>query len=139
MFRKILLPVDLTDRHAPALTIAADLAGRADGQVTLLHVIEVIAGSSVEEERNFYGRLEKAARAHLGRLGEVLKARAIPWRAEVLLGNRVPEVIHYAAASGADLIVLTAPRLEANHPGTGWGSLSFKIGFVCPCPVLLVK
>ena len=43
MFKKILVPVDLTDVHQPALDIAARLAKENDGEVTLLHVVEVIS------------------------------------------------------------------------------------------------
>ena len=63
MFRKILVPVDLSDRHGQALEIAARLAKASDGEVTLLHVIEMIPGLNLEEERDFYQRLEQAGPA----------------------------------------------------------------------------
>ncbi len=62
MFKKILAPIDLTDKHGPALNAAADLAKQAGGEIVLLHVIEVIAGLPLEEDKNFYGRLEQKAR-----------------------------------------------------------------------------
>lgn len=139
MFKKILLPVDLTDKHKPALDVAADLASQPGGEIVLLHVIEVIPGLSMEEERDFYGRLEKKARAHLGRLGEQLKQRKVPWCAEVLCGNRGPEIVRFAGTATVDLIVLTSPRLDPANLQAGWGSLSYKIGLLCQCPVLLVK
>jgi nucleotide-binding universal stress UspA family protein len=139
MFKKLLLPVDLTDKHGPALAAAADLACQSQGEVVLLHVIEVIPGLPREEERAFYDRLERKARAHLERLGERLGNRKIPWRAEILYGNRGQEALGYATATSIDLIVLTSPRVEPANPTAGWGSLSYKIGVLCPCPVLLVK
>jgi nucleotide-binding universal stress UspA family protein len=139
MFKKILLPVDLTDKHGPALDVAADLAKQSGGEIVLLHVIEVIAGLSMEEERDFYSRLEKTARGHLGRLGGHLKHRAVAWRAEVLYGHRGAEVVRFATATGVDLIVLTSPRLDPSNLSAGWGSLSYKISIACQCPVLLVK
>jgi hypothetical protein len=39
----------------------------------------------------------------------------------------------------ADLIVLTAPRIDPDHPVAGWASLSFKISLLAECPILLVK
>src|ERR1051326_9108272 len=51
MFKRILIPLDLTDKHHAALSKAADLARHSDGRVTLLHVIEVIPGLAVEEEK----------------------------------------------------------------------------------------
>jgi nucleotide-binding universal stress UspA family protein len=139
MFKHILLPVDLSDRHEQAMTAAAELAGQSRGEITLLHVIEVIAGLSLEEERPFYRRLEKAARDHLGRLGEYLKSRQVSWHAEIRLGHRAPEVVRFAKDQGADLIVLTSRAVDPNNPGPGWGSLSYKIGVLSATPVLLVK
>ena len=139
MFKQILLPVDLADRHARAMEVAAELAGASGGDVTLLHVIEVIAGLSMEEEKDFYRRLEKTARNHLARLGKQLEGRRIPWRAEVRFGHRAPEVVQFAQERKADLIVLTSPRIDPKHPELGWGSLSYKIGVLSSTPVLLVK
>ena len=107
--------------------------------MVLLHVIEVIAGVSMVEEKEFYARLEKAALKHLKRLGSRLNAQKVPWRAEILYGSRGPEIVRYADKARADLIVLTAPRLDPRKPGSSWGSLSYKVGFLSPCPVLLVK
>jgi hypothetical protein len=48
MFKKILLPIDLTDRHGRVLVVAAELATQSGGEVILLHVIETIAGLAME-------------------------------------------------------------------------------------------
>jgi universal stress protein A len=139
MFTKILLPVDLSDRHSQALEAAASLAKQSGGVITLLHVIEVIAGLSLEEEKSFYKRLEKSARDHLARLTEHFKRQQIAWQTEILYGHRGPEVVRYATEKGADVIVLTSPRIDPKNPGVGWGSLSYKISLLSQCPVLLVK
>jgi nucleotide-binding universal stress UspA family protein len=138
MYRKILLPVDMTDRHASALSVAAEMAGEG-GEVVLMHVIEVIAGLSVEEEKPFYVRLERAAQAHLERLGAELVGRNIPSRAVIRFGNRVAEVARFATEDAADLIVLVTPRFAPNDPEAGLKSLSHQIGLFAPCAVLLVK
>ena len=137
MFRKILLPVDLTDKHRHALEAAADLARQSGGEVILLHIIEIIPGLAMEEEKPFYARLEKTARKHLGALGARLKEAR--WQAEVRFGTRGPDIIRYAAEVGADLIVLTSPPFDPQRPAAGWGSLSHKLGMLAACPVLLVK
>jgi nucleotide-binding universal stress UspA family protein len=138
MFKKILVPVDLTDSHARTLDIAAHLAGK-DGEVTLLHVIELIAGVSRDEEKTFYARLEKAAREHLARLGRRLDAARVAWQAQVLYGSRGPDVLRHAQEAGSDLIVLTSHRVDPQRPGAGWGTLSYTLGILSQCPVLLVK
>lgn len=138
MFKKIVVPLDLTERHRAALTAAMELASHNGGEIVLLHVIEVIPGLPVEEEPRFYRRLEKTARNHLKKLGGPLSKRGLTYRDEVLYGQRAPEIARYARAVGADLVVLTAPRLDPKDPA-GWGSLSYKVGLLARCPVLLVK
>jgi nucleotide-binding universal stress UspA family protein len=139
MFRKILLPVDLTARHGRAIEAATDLARLGGGEVTLLHVIEIIPGLAVEEEKPFYQRLEKKARKHVDDLGGRFERAGVRWRPEILFGARAPEVVRYATEMGADLIVLTSPRFDPERPAAGWGSLSHKVGLLSSCPVLLVK
>jgi len=139
MFQKILVPVDLTQTHGRSLEIAAELAGAGRGEVTLLHVIELIAGMEVEEEKEFYGRLEQAADEHMRRLGQVLGAKKGQWGARVRYGNRAQEIVRHAVESATDLIVLTSHKIDPGQPGGGWGTLSYKVGILSPCPVLLVK
>jgi nucleotide-binding universal stress UspA family protein len=139
MFQKILVPVDLTDVHQPALDIAAHLAQESAGEVTLLHVIEVIAEVRAVEDRGFYDRLEQKARDHLARLGHYLGERAVPRREEVVLGSRAPEIVRYAVETGIDLIVLKSHRIDLQNPSAGWGTVSYKVGILAQCPILLVK
>jgi universal stress protein A len=139
MFAQILVPVDLSDKNSKALDVAAELAQQSRGSVVLLHVIEIMAGLPVEEEKVFYNRLERMARQHLSRLGNRLKSKDVTCREEVIYGNRAFEIVKYARDQGSELIVLTSPAINPNNPAEGWGSLSFKISVVSPCPVLLVK
>lgn len=139
MFKKIVLPLDLTDKHDAVLRIAVDLAKQGGAEVMLLHVIELIAGLPPEEDQQFYNRLEKLARGVLPRWGKALDEHKIRWQLEVVFGNRAQETALFAARSKADLIILTAPRLDPSNPASGWASLSFKVSVLAECPVLLVK
>jgi nucleotide-binding universal stress UspA family protein len=89
MFKKMLLPLDLTDRHAHVLKMAGELASQSGGELILFHVIETIAGLAVEEEHAFYQRLERRARHYLERLGKQLGERKITWSYEIRFGHRV--------------------------------------------------
>jgi len=139
MLKHILLPVDLTDKHQKAVAAAAGLAEQFGAEVTLLHVVELIPGIAAEEEKDFYKRLERIARKHLERFSGGLTERQITCRGEVLLGNRTVEVLRHARERGVDLIILTAPQVTPANPAAGWGSLSYKVGALAACPVLLVK
>jgi len=122
-----------------ALDIAAALAGQDRGQITVLHVIELIAGLSHEEGKEFYDRLEKKARQHVAGLGARLAAHKVACRTEVAFGNRAVEILRYAQQNGTDLIVLTSHRIDLQQGAAGLGTLSHKVGILSPCPVLLVK
>jgi len=139
MFKRIVLPLDLTDKHDSALRTAAELAKASKGTVTLLHVVEPIAGLSHEDDPKFYDRLGRAAQKHLDKLGKKLTAKRVAWQAVLLFGHRVEETVRYARAEKCDLIIATAPAFDPAKPAVGWGSLSFKISVLSPAPVLLVR
>jgi nucleotide-binding universal stress UspA family protein len=139
MFQHILVPLDLTERHQPAVQAAVNLAKQNHGEVTLLHVIESIHGLPEDELRSFYNRIEKTASAHLERIGKQLTDQRVPWDSKLVIGSRVKEVVNFAAEHKSDLIVLTAPQVDPMQPGSGWASLSWKFAMLAHCPVLLVK
>jgi universal stress protein A len=138
MFQRILVPVDLTDKHQQAIDLAARLLD-SGGEIVVLHVIELLHGLSQEEGRDFYRRLERAAVKQLQPLVRSLGDRQIPARQEIRYGDRAQEVLRFCQESGVDLIVLTSHRIGPSNPTTGWGTLSYKIGILAQCPVLLVK
>lgn len=139
MYKRLLLPIDLTDKHGGVVAAAIELAQQWGSSVTLLHVIELIPGLSRHEEHAFYDRLEKMARAHIERVGQALTARKVAWQPALCFGQRVQETVRFAQEEQCDLIVVTAPSFDPAHPTAGWGSLSFKISMLSAAPVLLVK
>jgi nucleotide-binding universal stress UspA family protein len=139
MFKKILVPIDLTDKHQRTLDVAAEMAARAGGEVTLLHVIELIPGLGMEEERPFYDRLERMARKHFEHLVPQLAEYKVPWHTQVLYGPRAQSVVRHAMESGTDLIIVASHAIDLNHPAVGWGTVSYQISILSQCPVLLVK
>jgi nucleotide-binding universal stress UspA family protein len=139
MFKKILVPIDLTDKHQRTLEIAAHLAGQAGGEVTLVHVIELIPGLAMEDERPFYDRLERMARKHFEHLAPQLAQRKVQWHTQVLYGPRAQTVVRHALESGTDLIAVSSHAIDLTNPAAGWGSVSYQISILSQCPVLLVK
>jgi nucleotide-binding universal stress UspA family protein len=139
VFEKILVPMDLSEKQQQVIEVAINLAGHEHGEVTLLHIIEVIAGLSFEEEHAFYSRLETAARDHLNQYGDVLSKHKVGWGMEVRYGSRAEEIVRYAEEVASDLIILRSHRIDPGAPGAGWGTLSYKVGILSSRPVLLVK
>ena len=65
MFRRILIPVDLTKKNARAIKFSAGLGSPERLEVTLLHVIELIQGASFNELKSFYRKLETNAQREM--------------------------------------------------------------------------
>jgi nucleotide-binding universal stress UspA family protein len=143
MFRKILVPVDFTDKNEAALAAALQTASHADpeqrGEVELLHVIETIEHIGFEEMADFYRGLETRAAAKLFALEDRFRQAGLEVRHEILYGKRAETIVRHAEDWGADLIVLSSHKVDRDHPALGWGSISYRIAIVARCPVLLVK
>src|SRR6516225_7927193 len=135
MFKKILIPVDLTDRHAATLDLVARLA--AGAEVVVLHVIEVIHGLPRDEDPAFYRRLEEKANRHVALESDRLRTKNVTAHGVVRFGDRVNEIVSFAAREKIDLIAISSHRVDPARPGDGWGTLSFRVGHLAPCPVLL--
>lgn len=136
MFRNVLVPVDLVDRHERVIEAAVRLL-EPEGKILLLHVIELIPGLSEDEESGFYERLESTARDHLQSLGDGLTGLNVSWEAEVIFGSRATEVVRVVMDQGTDLIVLASHKIDLEQ--TAQGALSYQVGLLAPCPVLLIK
>jgi nucleotide-binding universal stress UspA family protein len=138
VFKHILVPVDLSDRHQHALEVAARLAKESHGEVTLLHVIEIIPGTWPQEP-DFIKRIAEVAHNQLTSLGRSLEADQVLGRKEIVYGNRAHEIVCFALEAGIDLIVLTSRPIDPSDPNAGWGPVSRQVGILAHCPVLLVK
>ena len=142
MFRKILVPVDFTDKNEAALSSAIEIAGRSDGEgseVDLLHVVETIEHIEFNEMSDFYRGLESRAEARLFALEESSGRKALRVRHEVLFGKRAETIVRYAEEKAVDLMILSSHKVDRDHPALGWGTISYRIAIVARCPVLLVK
>jgi nucleotide-binding universal stress UspA family protein len=139
VFRRILVPVDVTPKSARAVRAAARVASSSKAATTLLHVIERVDDGDPREFKGFYRKLEANARKKLEGLASVLVKKTLPVKIAVVYGNRVNEILRFAQTSGADLIVMSSHRLPLHPRGQDWGTISYKIGALSRCPVLLVK
>ena len=141
MFRKILVPVDFTDKNEAALDSAVQIAAAqgADSEITLLHVIETIEHIDFKEMKEFYERLELQDAAKLFALEGRLEERGAKVRHQILFGKRAETIVRYAEEMEIDLMVLSSHKVDRDHPALGLGTLSYGIAIVARCPVLLVK
>lgn len=146
--KKLLLPLDGTPNHEPALPIAAELAREFDAALHLLTVVPT--SGTLSAERAATGMLlpttmnavlelsERGAVEYLENISAGLLAQAIPTQATVARGDPPTAILAAVDREQADLTVL------ATH---GHGSLdAFWSGSVTPkvldrtrVPVLLVR
>jgi nucleotide-binding universal stress UspA family protein len=138
MFRKILVPVDFTEKNEAALSSAIEIAG-GEGAVTLLHVIETIEHIEFDEMADFYRGLETRATARLFAMEERFQGAGIRVRHDILYGKRAETIVRFAEEHGMDLMILSSHKVDRDHPALGWGTISYRIAIIARCPVLLVK
>ena len=138
-FERIVVPTDLTSRTTRALDLAARLSAPGRSRVTLLHVIETVGGIDFDNLKGFYRTLERKARAEMVRLKQRVSRLPIDVDDEILYGRRAEEIVGFASRNRADLIVLASHKVNPSIVGRDWGTISYKVGLLAQCPVLLVK
>lgn len=137
MFQHILVPVDFAEGSDRTLDIALEIARLQHGKVSVLHVIELIKDTSFDEFETFYTKLMLQARENIDDL--LASYRKRPLEPHVVFGHRVREIVRFAEEQGVDLIVMRSHRIDPDDAARGWGTISYKVGILSPCPVMLVK
>jgi nucleotide-binding universal stress UspA family protein len=87
MFKRVVVPVDLSDKSTPAVDAAFNLARLTGAEVILLHVIEVIEHVEIDELKPFYDRLETSAARGLQELSERFDAEDLQVDRAVIYGR----------------------------------------------------
>ena len=133
-FQDLKARVELLEAGSPgAPTSGATLAGEiADAAVGPLQV-------QLLENFEAYQRLEERASAHLQDLTGALDGRDVNCRSAIAYGPRARTILDEAERLEADVIVIRSHRVGDNEPRSGSGTLSYQVGILANCPVLLVK
>jgi nucleotide-binding universal stress UspA family protein len=139
MFKNILIPSDLTERNHKAMDIAVRMALENGAAVTLLHVIETLEHGDTEDFQKFYRQLGARAGKKIDQLIAKYGREGLTMERQILYGRRVYEILNFAVAHHVDLIIMSSHKLEPGNAAEGWGTISFKVGVLSHCPVLLVK
>jgi nucleotide-binding universal stress UspA family protein len=141
MFRKILVPVDFTEKNEASIRAALEVIGsREEAEIYFLHVIETIEHVEFDEMKDFYRELENRSVAMLTRMEERCRENgAVKVYHDLQYGKRAETIVRYAEERAIDLIVLSSHKVDRDHPALGWGTISYRVAIVARCPVLLVK
>jgi nucleotide-binding universal stress UspA family protein len=139
MFKNILVPTDLSAKSVKAFEIALNMADKEDSRITLLHVIEKIEDSDGEEFKDFYDRLASKAQLKMQKMNVSHSVKGLKIVNEIIFGNRVGEIVDFAQKHYVDLIILGSHQVSRVDAADGWATISYKVGILAPCPVMLVK
>jgi nucleotide-binding universal stress UspA family protein len=139
MFKHILVPSDLTERNRKAMDIAVKMALENGALITLLHVIETIEQADFEDFDKFYKQLGTRAGKTIEKLISGYRREGVGIEKQILYGRRVYEILNFAASHQVDLIIMSSHKLDPENVTEGWGTISFKVGVLSHCPVMLVK
>jgi nucleotide-binding universal stress UspA family protein len=120
---------------------ALEVASSGAARITLLHVIQKVAGIASAELADFYGQLREKGDRKLAKMIARVKKDAVPIRPVVLIGEPAPDILRYATRNRVDLIVMGSHPVDPakRAAGVGWGTTSYKVALLCSCPVMLVK
>jgi nucleotide-binding universal stress UspA family protein len=124
--KRILFPVDFSDRCRGAAAYVEALAGRFDAELILLHVIEVTYNSALEDLRA--SRIEKFDEF----FGKGLKHLRV--KKLVDHGEAAQKIIECASANHADLIMIPTQG-KGIYRRLILGSTSAKVLHDADCPV----
>ncbi len=139
MFKHILVPSDLTDRNRKAMDIAVKMALVNEAVITLLHVVETMEEADSDDFKKFYKQLGTRAGKTIDKLITQYAPESVTIEKQILYGKRVYEIINFAAEHQVDLIIMCSHKLDPENAAEGWGTISFKVGVLSHCPVMLVK
>ena len=144
MFKKILVPVDGSERAEKALIPALALARAADGEVIMMRVPEYgnelvtrAAGLSFMKEKEQEAK-RKLCKNYLRGVRQTHMDYDTPIRIEVIDGDPAGAILDTVVAEAIDLIVMTT------HGRTGigrwvYGSVTERVLRNAPCPVLALR
>lgn len=146
--KKILVPVDFSKSSLYAVDVAADIARKAGAKLVLLHVVEEIAGNSINvegqvgtgdnwEDRIFTLKLIEKAKKQMAKITEDPKMENVRIAPELRVGTPYHGMNQIITEQKVDLVVMGT----AGHSALEQmiiGSNTEKVVRTSHCPVLTV-
>jgi nucleotide-binding universal stress UspA family protein len=138
MYKKILVPLDISELSMVALPYAEQMAGRLGSEIILLSVSESAEAQDYHKHQMHVETIINATKHNAERYLEKPGVKAIKVESVVLVGHPAEEIIDYADKEDIDLIVM------ATHGRSGigrWalGSTVDKVMRATERPVALIR
>ena len=146
--KKILVPTDFSKPAQIAIDVAADIARKSNGQLTLLHVIEEASGTSFKitgevdvsggwEDKLFTMKMIERAKKQMAKAIEDLKGAGVKVKEELRVGTAFHGIRDIITEQKVDLVVMgTAGHSKLEEMIIG--SNTEKVVRHAKCPVLTV-
>ena len=146
MFKRILVPLDGSERAEQALPVAAHLAKAGEGSLLLLRVVDTRnefgmyaagMGAAMFLQEELDKELTRAS-AYLARIAHSFNLEGIETRIAIYSGRVAPYILDVAREQAIDVIVM------CSHGYTGFkrwalGSVAEKVSRQSPVPLLLLR
>ena len=143
VFNEIVVPTDFSEYSLRAIDYGIEIAAKFDSHLTLTYVVEpLLQAADLTWTTVDFEELNKShrdmARQQLETIVKERVPRGIRCDTVVLSGKPFVEILKYAKAQNADMIVMaTHGRGAISH--LLMGSTAEKVVRKAPCPVLTVK
>jgi len=134
-FRRILVPLDLSERSAEILPLVGEMAALYDSEVILTHVIELPVVVDMPAVAYDFGSGEEAKRV-LERQAEQLPRGRVFTTTEI--GSPMRAILERVEREGVDLVAMTTHgRMGASR--LAFGSVAEQIVRHAKCPLLVKR
>jgi len=149
MLRRILVPMDGSERSKEALDFALDLAAACQAKLWVMHVVDrsvveetedalkdVISGVHVKDAVHTYQEL--AVKNIFEKASKKSKVRGVNLKTYTVSGKPAEQIISYARKIHSDLIVVGSTGVGRAEQFL-FGSVTDKVARHASCPVAVVR
>ena len=142
-WKRICCPIDFSDASRAAMEVAADLARRNAGELTLLHAYPIPGytfpdGSIVASPKMMQDLADQAERHLEEWCADAAKLAGGRVTTQKAIGEPAAEIVTFAKSAGVDLVVVgTHGRTGLEH--ALMGSVAERVVRRAHCPVLSVR
>lgn len=141
--KKILVPTDFSESARHALKYAVSFAQEYGSEITLLHVVEIVAVGYASDlfpvpMAEAFQEISAYARSEITKLAEEVRGRGIPVKELVAQGKPAAEILRVAREEAIDMIIL-GTHGKGMLDQALFGSTTERVVRKAPCPVLTTR
>ena len=136
MYRNILVPLNRTKFDEDAVDTAINLAKTYNGNITLIHVFEILPLLKKDREIEYKNLKDKSV-TYLNPIKEKIEGQKIPAKVEIKTGQPGLVICKYIEENNIDLVVV--PVYDRDKATIYVGSLADMLFKHSPKPVLIVR